>query len=490
MSVTDKDLRAAANVLARALKSEPDIRRAQRVDRAIANDGKVIRDQVIGIIKMIENIDANRDDLTATEINLIDKLTKLKGELNDPVHGTFLYDTFTGSDGTPLTAHTGESGATWTSDGGSFNVTNGRVQGTSTGFVLASGLPPSADYVVFAEFTHLTDAGVNGVAVRIQPGTDTGYYLYYSLGNFRLRKRVNGVMTVLGDYPYAVGSLPVVAGLAIAGDRIDVFVNGALTATVTDTSITARGRAGLRSSSVSPTTGYHLDNVRGSGYVAVVALVETLKNALTTALNDEEADRIAADNALDAAKRALNVAVPEADVEGLSTKLVSLANTDSNLSNDITAVDAKTKTRSKGSDETFVNLSGELTCDVYVPIGPNEQWHIGVTLAYTTSATGGTNFNGVQFGLRPPSATLLEGETIGVPNSGSSLTPSSLGFAGGLTSLWYTTYETSLGYAKIDAIAYSGSTANGVLNVILGLVDTADTVVVKAGSSIIATRQN
>lgn len=66
--------------LVRVLKSDADIQRGIRVDKRIANDGNVIIDDDLGLIRMIENIDANRADMDANTISLIDKLNKLAAE--------------------------------------------------------------------------------------------------------------------------------------------------------------------------------------------------------------------------------------------------------------------------------------------------------------------------------------------------------------------------------------------------------------------------
>lgn len=105
---------------------------------------------------------------------------------------TYVNDTFTGTDGTLLKAHTGELGATWT-EGIGFGTTDqpqldayGRIRhksGASSGVFFASGIATSdGEYVEAAVQTHTTDTGF-GILARGHvnlAGSARGYMGYYS----------------------------------------------------------------------------------------------------------------------------------------------------------------------------------------------------------------------------------------------------------------------------------------------------------------------
>ncbi len=379
MSTTRDD--AAFARLVRVLRSEEDIRRGIRVDQRIANDGNVIIDNDLGLIRMIENIDADRENLTAVEISLIDKLLKLRDEVTSPVTGAFVYDSFSAADGTFLTSRSGETGATWTSDGGAFTIHNGRIYGTALGFLYASGIPPTADYKVEAEFTRLTSITGNAIAVRVQPGFDTGYFLYFHIGAFRLFKRVNGVETSLGTVTYSYTDLPAVATLAVTGSKIEVFINGAIVRTVTDTSITATGRVGLRSNAISTTTGHHLDNVRGSAHVAQVKDVETLKGVLQTSIDTKAPTTYV--------NSEIKLKTPSARVLG---------------SNDVT-------TSTSASGIGSFDLATPLESMIF-SVGAFQEWRIDAYLECSNFASDGS-FDGARFGIAIPTGATLIGTVIG-----------------------------------------------------------------------------
>ena len=115
-------------------------------------------------------------------------------------------DTFTDTNGTALTAHVGETGATWTisplaGHTGSPTISGNALAGMSAlaGNVIyyASGSFGAADYSVSAEITYKA-AGIAGVGARLS-GTNGYFAVYYSYG-LKLYKFVGGVMTLLGTH--------------------------------------------------------------------------------------------------------------------------------------------------------------------------------------------------------------------------------------------------------------------------------------------------
>jgi hypothetical protein len=186
---------------------------------------------------------------------------------------TVVSDTFTDTAGVLLQSH----GTTWTrhassdSDAAITNEDRVRRNGTGAALYYASGVPATADYSVQADI-HVKSAAWDGAAVIGRASTTAN--TYYRAGFFgpgpswELYKVVNGTSTLLGSDAdtLSAGSTHTVK-LEMLGSRIRLLVNGVERIAVTDTSITAAGRAGLRmgylgaTSVPTDTSGLHLDNV-------------------------------------------------------------------------------------------------------------------------------------------------------------------------------------------------------------------------------------
>jgi len=119
---------------------------------------------------------------------------------------TFLNDTFTDTDATELSAHTGETGATWTKHGSyspDADINSNALEGqsdTDPAVYYASGSPSSADYYVEGVINH-NNSSTNrgGFAARIDTAADT-MYVFAITGNKHLFYRiVAGSITSLTD---------------------------------------------------------------------------------------------------------------------------------------------------------------------------------------------------------------------------------------------------------------------------------------------------
>jgi hypothetical protein len=134
--------------------------------------------------------------------------------------------------------------------GGTYAIQNG---GAGPAVYQYAATPPSANYSVFADIAKLsgsTGAGPRmGVCGRMASGADTMYFALYSHDstNIRLFKVVVGVQTQLGSsYSYTQNSTPAKLELVMNGSSISVELNDAtIIGPVTDTAITAAGRAGV-----------------------------------------------------------------------------------------------------------------------------------------------------------------------------------------------------------------------------------------------------
>jgi hypothetical protein len=200
----------------------------------------------------------------------------------------FVTDTFTAADGTALTSHTGELGATWTlhpAYAGGAEIKSNRVWGSTAGgstitVMMASGAPGSADYDVLCDVyaqTGITDVEMGGVVGRAHATNDDGYHAFYysGAGGWRLDKLVGGSRTTLDLFVAGITQgVTYALKLEMRGSAIKVYVDGVQRISVTDSSITAAGKAGAVFREGSATVGLHLDNfsaVDAGGAPAFVA---------------------------------------------------------------------------------------------------------------------------------------------------------------------------------------------------------------------------
>lgn len=187
---------------------------------------------------------------------------------------SFATDTFTDTAGTALASHTMDSGGPWTKHtiyaaGAGFisgTGTRARGDGGSGNLALywAAGSPASADYTVTADVVAVSEISLDlsGVVGRVNTAADTSYQAFHYEGGgapvYRLQKNVAGSATVLGNFSSSAGAT---VGLVMAGTSISLTVNGTpQVGPVTDSSISAAGKAGVILRLSGATAGYHLDN--------------------------------------------------------------------------------------------------------------------------------------------------------------------------------------------------------------------------------------
>jgi concanavalin A-like lectin/glucanase superfamily protein len=194
---------------------------------------------------------------------------------------TLSSDSFTGTAGTDLGSHTSDNGAGWTRwvvDTPTAVLTSGnRLTRNGVGGIsyLTSVVPNTADYQVSADVyvaSLITDDAAGVVGRFDTTNTNaTRYMARYNVtkGWWELRKDVNGAGSSLGTWTatLTVGQTYNVA-LDMKGTTIRMLVDGVVRASVTDTSISGVGAAGIRlgsgntGASPTDTTGLHLDNFR------------------------------------------------------------------------------------------------------------------------------------------------------------------------------------------------------------------------------------
>jgi hypothetical protein len=186
-------------------------------------------------------------------------------------------DNFTGTAATTLTSHTGTVATPWSTPAGTDPVLSdaNRLRRTAAGWALSysSITMTSADYSVQADLVvkSLVAGDALGVAGRLDPATTSYYSARYrtSDNTWRIFKTVGGTDTSLSSAAATLtpGTTYRVR-LDLVGSALTLSVNGVSTVTATDSSITAKGYAGLQlgtsgtSATVTDTTGLHADNFR------------------------------------------------------------------------------------------------------------------------------------------------------------------------------------------------------------------------------------
>lgn len=183
----------------------------------------------------------------------------------------FASDAFGGTENAELAAYN----AAWTrhtSYSVNSEIASGRVRTSASGnsAYYHSGTPASADYSVNCDlYFHETDGGDSNASVmgRVSTSANTFYMARYvgsTSDRWELYKCVSGTFTLLGSSPQSISAVTSNnIKLEMIGSAIKLYKQGSATAliSVTDTSITAAGKSGIRMvSSNGDTTGIHVDN--------------------------------------------------------------------------------------------------------------------------------------------------------------------------------------------------------------------------------------
>lgn len=182
---------------------------------------------------------------------------------------SFLEDTFVGADGTLLTAHTGESGVTWSSHpaaAGNCTINANRIRSSTSGIVVASDIADVDDYMITATLHTMPTIGSTdlGIAFDIHATANTFYLARHASGSgWQLYKFVNGSATALGSTPATLSvSTDYVMRVERRNGSQRLYVNGVMVASATDVSLPFTGRIGFRSSGTDLVNdGQHIDSI-------------------------------------------------------------------------------------------------------------------------------------------------------------------------------------------------------------------------------------
>lgn len=189
----------------------------------------------------------------------------------------FLQETFSGSTGTAITSLTPTTGGAWSVQTGYSPSSPNAIDTAGTalycpsaaGVYQNSATPGSADYYVEAVLNMLSSVGSDnvGIIARADPAANTFYFARYLVGSgWQLFKTVAGTSSQLGATQtdaWTTGTRTV--RLTVTGTTIALSVGGTTIVSVTDSAISAAGKAGLRFGAVQgPGAGMHMTSIVAS----------------------------------------------------------------------------------------------------------------------------------------------------------------------------------------------------------------------------------
>jgi hypothetical protein len=166
----------------------------------------------------------------------------------------FVFDTFTGPNGTFLESHPTTPGSTWDRvSGQGLRLENGRLtpdKTNGTDIYTNDAVPPSAEYVVGMRVTFVSSNVDNYAQLFARVSGTNGYFVHVAANStYRIVRIVGGVQTTLASGTTTaldIGSAEVneiTFSVTNASKRLSI--NGVVVATTTDNTVAAAGRAGL-----------------------------------------------------------------------------------------------------------------------------------------------------------------------------------------------------------------------------------------------------
>lgn len=248
---------------------------------------------------------------------------------------TVVLDSFTGTNGTLLTDHSGETGATWAnhpSYTGTFQIASNRCRSTladgTVNGAFASGTPATAEYDVSASIVIVAASNAGalasaGLCGRMDESANTLYQASLTEGTgWRLHKFVGGSATQLGStvsqtlsngQSYAVK-------LEIREASKKLFVGGVEKISSTDNAITATGKAGVRGRWATDSGGYHYDAFTLTDLASGTTYTEPL-----TSLADTYATVTDIGTFVDAAQALVTATISTADTVAMLESILTTA---------------------------------------------------------------------------------------------------------------------------------------------------------------------
>jgi hypothetical protein len=401
----------------------------------------------------------------------------------------FVNDTFTDTNGTLITAHTGELGATWlkhlsANNGAPPTIENNAVraaENNSEAWYYASGVATTPDYPMTTRYSVLAVSNGNsaGAGVRHSTSASTGYQFTYNSNFgapfFRLRKVVAGVVTSLvGDLTFAglgIGTYDITC--SAVGTTISGFVqqvpgnlwlnpSGAWQAakvacmTAADSAITAAGRAAVmiarRNAAEEETLSVFADDP-ATGTPAPVLSAPTAGTPATTSITISATSDRASDGTMRFLRRVGGSAASAATLVSAGESQAATANPQSRAMTGFTA----------GSANNFVDILqvGAGGNSNVVSVGPFTMAS-GAATALTLSgpSTGVNGQASTNFTVGANGA--ITGTVVVTPDSGGgggSFTPATVNLTSGTPTATFTYTPASTGAKSIGVTNNASLTA-------------------------------
>jgi hypothetical protein len=181
--------------------------------------------------------------------------------------GSFVYDTFTDTDGTLLDTnnHAPETGGLWTNTLGDSFITSNRLRGAADTLPFHNAATPSsANYDVEMTLYVISTGSTFRLGVRGRWNTATSdyYQVRYdgSDDTWKLEQVLAETITSLGTFGESLSAgNSRTARLSMNGTTIKMIINGTERASVTNSAVSGAGKAGFIIVQGSDTTGYALD---------------------------------------------------------------------------------------------------------------------------------------------------------------------------------------------------------------------------------------
>jgi len=183
-----------------------------------------------------------------------------------PAFGQFASDTFTDTDGVHLEAHVPEVGTSWAHARGTTDLdinTNHIYSTVSAGiaYYVVNDAPATADYDPQADFYCVGNNVTPIIVGRASSDATTAYGVRFSGANtWTLYSWVAGSVSTLGTYAGDNCTTTQTVKLEMRGTAIKVFIGGVERISVTNSDVTAAGKAGVGTYYSYVNTGYWLDN--------------------------------------------------------------------------------------------------------------------------------------------------------------------------------------------------------------------------------------
>jgi|GEM_PF-4909597 len=183
-----------------------------------------------------------------------------------PAFGQFASDTFTDTDGVHLQNHTPNIGGSWTLSRGSTNLdinTNHIYATASAGiaYYTISASPASADADVQADFYCVGGQTMPLIVGRASTSATTAYGVRVNSGTtWNLYRWLAGAISTIGTYSGDSCTTTRTVKLQMRGTAIKVYIGGVERISVTNSDVTAAGKAGVGTYYSYVGTSYWLDN--------------------------------------------------------------------------------------------------------------------------------------------------------------------------------------------------------------------------------------